>query len=78
MYDTQKEYNTDKAITEMFATPLTFLEKCLTCVYYVDCDKDVGDQLCGADKDKIVTCLSVEIEMQIAELSGCVMFEEMR
>ena len=78
MNDTQREYDTDKAITEMFATPPTFLETCLTCKYYVGCDKDVGDQLCGADKDNIVTCLSVDIEMQLAKLSGCVMFEEIR
>ena len=76
MYDTQREYDTDKAITEMFAVPPTFLEKCLTCKYYAGCDKDVSDQLCGADKDNIVTCLSVEIEMQLAKLSGCVMFDE--
>ena len=78
MYDTQIEYNTDKAITEMFATPPTFLEKCLTCKLYFGFDKNVGDQLCGADKDNIVTCLSVDIEMQLAKLSGCVMFKEMR
>ena len=77
MYDTQREYDTDKAITEMFATPLTFLEECLTCEHYAGKDKDVGDQLCGADKNNIVTCLSVDIEMQIAELSGCIMFKEM-
>lgn len=78
MYDTQREYDTDKAITEMFATPPTFLEKCLKCKHYVGCDKDVGDQLCGADKDNIVTCLSVDIEMQLAKLSGCIMFEEIK
>ena len=78
MHDTQREYDTDKAITEMFATPPTFLEKCLTCKYYVGYDKDVGDQLCGADKNNIVTCLSVDIEMQLAKLSGCVMFEEIK
>jgi len=78
MYDTQREHDTDKAITEMFATPPKFLEKCLTCKLYFGCDKDVGDQLCGADKDNIVTCLSVDIEMQIAKLSGCVMFEEIK
>lgn len=78
MHDTQRKYDTDKAITEMFAKPPTFLEKCLTCKHYAGCDKEVGDQLCGADKDNIVTCLSVEIEMQMAKLSGCVMFEEIR
>lgn len=78
MHDTQREYDTDKAITEMFATPQTFLEKCLDCKHYVGCDKDVCDQLCGADKNNTVTCLSVDIEMQLAKLSGCVMFEEMR
>ena len=78
MHDTQREYDTDKVIMKMFATSPTFLEKCLTCDHYVGCDKDVGDQLCGVDKDKIVTCLSVEIEMQLAKLSGCVMFKEMR
>jgi len=78
MHDTQREYDTDKAITEMFASPPTFLEKCLTCEHYAGKDKDVGDQLCGADKDNIVTCLSVDIEMQIAKFSGCVMFEGIR
>lgn len=78
MYDTQRKYDTDKAITEMFATPPTFLENCLTCKLYIGCDKDVGDQLCDADKNNVVTCLSVEIEMQIAKLSGCVMFKEIK
>ena len=78
MWGTQREYDTDKVIMEMFATPHTFLEKCLTCEHYEGKDKDQGDQLCGADKYNIVTCLSVEIEMQLAKLSGCVMFEEMR
>ena len=68
----------DDFINNLFATELTFLEKCLTCEHYAGKDKDVGDQLCGADKNNIVTCLSVEIEMQIAKLSGCIMFEEMR
>ena len=68
----------DDFINYIFQTKHTFLEKCLTCVHYASCDKDVGDQLCGADKDNIATCLSVEIEMQIAKLTGCVMFEEMR
>ena len=68
----------DDFINYIFQTKPTFLEKCLTCEHYVGCDKNVGDQLCGADKNNIVTCLSVDIEMQIAKLSGCVMFEEMR
>ena len=68
----------DDFINYIFQTKHTFLENCLTCEHYVGCDKDVGDKLCGADKGNIVTCLSVEIEMQIANLSGCVMFEEMR
>ena len=68
----------DEFMDYLFSQPPTFLEKCLTCKYYAGCDKDVSDQLCGADKNNIVTCLSVDIEMQIAKLSGCVMFEEMR
>ena len=67
----------DDFMNYIFATELTFLEKCLTCEHYAGKDKDVDDHLCGADKNNIVTCLSVEIEMQLAELSGCVMFEEM-
>lgn len=62
----------------MFATPPTFLEKCLKCKLYFSYDKNVSNQLCGADKNNIVTCLSVDIEMQLAELSDCVMFKEMR
>ena len=54
----------------------TFLEKCLTCEHHAGKDKDVGDQLCGADKDNIVTCRSVEIEMQLAKLNGCIVFKE--
>ena len=77
MWDTQREYDTDKFMDYIFQTKPTFLEKCLTCKY-CEIDTDVGDQLCGADKNNIVTCLSVEIEMQIAKLSGCVMFKEMR
>ena len=68
----------DEFMNYIFATEPTFLEKCLTCEHYEGKDKDVGDQLCGADKYNIVTCLSVDIEMQIAKLSGCVMFKEMK
>lgn len=68
----------DEFMNYIFATELTFLEKCLTCEHYAGKDKDVGDQLCCADKDNVVTCRSVEIEMQLAKLSGCVMLKEMR
>lgn len=67
----------DEFMDHLFFKPPTFLEVCLTCEHYAGKDKDVGDQLCGADKN-IVTCLSVDIEMQIAKLSGCVMFKEIR
>ena len=77
MWDTKREYDTDKFMDYIFQTKPTFLEKCLTCKY-CEIDTDVGDQLCGADKDNIVTCLCVEIEMQIAKLSGCVMFKGMK
>jgi len=75
---TNQSKQEDDFINYIFATPPTFLEKCLTCEHYFGCDKDIGDQLCGADKDNIVTCLSVDIEMQLAKLSGCVMFEEIK
>ena len=68
----------DDFMNYIFATEPTFLEKCLTCEHYAGEDKDVGDQLCGVDKDNIVTCRAFEIEMQLAKLSGCVMFKEMR
>ena len=68
----------DEFMNYIFATKPTFLEICLTCEHYAGKDKDVGDQLCGADKNNIVTCRSVEIEMQLAKLSGCVMLKEMR
>jgi len=68
----------DDFINYIFATNPTFLEKCLTCEHYVGLDEDAGDQLCGADKNNVVTCLSVEIEMQLAKLSGCVMFKEIK
>ena len=68
----------DEFMDYLFFKPPTFLEKCLTCEHYAGKDKDAGDQLCGADKNNIVTCLSVDIEMQIAKLSGCVMFKGMR
>jgi len=66
----------DEFMNYIFATEPTFLEKCLTCEYYEGKDKDVGDQLCGANKNNIVTCRSVEIEMQLAKLSGCIVFKE--
>lgn len=68
----------DDFMNYIFFKPPAFLEKCLTCEHYAGKDKEVGDQLCGADKNNIVTCLSVDIEMQLAKLSGCVMFKEMR
>ena len=67
----------DEFMDYLFYKPPAFLGKCLTCEHYAGRDKDVFDQLCGADKNNIVTCLSVEIEMQLAELSGCIMFKEM-
>lgn len=65
----------DNFMNYIFYKEPTFLEKCLTCEF-CEFDKDVGDQLCCSDKNNVVTCLSVEIEMQIAGLSGCVMLNE--
>ena len=70
MWDTQREYDTDKFMNYIFKTKPTFLENCLTCKY-CETDTDVGDQLCGADNFK--TCRSLEIEFSLENIE-CQMY----
>ena len=70
MWDTQREYDTDKFMDYIFQTKHTFLENCLTCKH-CEFDTDVGDQLCGADNFK--TCRSLETEFSL-ETIECQMY----
>ena len=70
MWDTKREYDTDKFMDYIFQTKPTFLENCLTCKY-CEIDTDVCDQLCGADNFK--TCRSLEIEFALESIE-CQMY----
>ena len=70
MWDTQREYDTDKFMEYIFQTKQTFLEKCLTCKF-CEFDRYIGDMLCGADNFK--TCRSLEIEFSLENIE-CQMY----
>ena len=65
MYDAQREYDTDKAIMEMFATQPTFLEKCLTCVHYFGCDMSTHQEEC------LEAIAELEAQQQPKSCKGC-------
>lgn len=64
----------DDFMNYIFSDKPTFLEKCLTCKH-MEYDKDIGDQLCGADNFR--TCQSIEIECKIENIE-CQMYKEIR
>lgn len=74
MWDTQREYDTDKFMDYIFQAKPTFIENCLTCKH-CELDTDVGDQLCGADNFK--TCQSLEIEFSLENIE-CQMYKKER